>query len=207
MTYRVLTISRQFGAGGHTLGQLVAEKLNIPFYDSEIIEKAVADTGFSPEFVREAGEYASTTHSFLFNLALSHSVSAGPGEMSNYDKIYIAQARIIRDLAEKSPCVIVGRCADYILENRPELVRVFLYGDLKDRVARKEAMGLEITESDMTKHVQVTDRKRSRYYRNFTGQVWGAKENYDICLNTSVTGIDGAVAMLKTLVENRNKAE
>ena len=102
MSKRIITISREFGAGGHTIGQKVAERLGIPFYDQEIIDRAVADTGFSPDFVREAGEYASTTHSFLFNLLLSHSVTAVPGgELSNYDKIYIAQTRTIQELAEK----------------------------------------------------------------------------------------------------------
>ena len=128
MSKRIITISREFGAGGHTLGKKVAEALGIPFYDQEIIDRAVADTGFSPEFVKEAGEYASTTHSFLFNLILSHSVSTVPGgELSNYDKIYIAQARIIQELAEKSPCVIVGRCADYILRERDDCLNIFVH--------------------------------------------------------------------------------
>ena len=185
MTYRILTISRQFGAGGHTLGQLVAEKLNIPFYDSEIIEKAVADTGFSPEFVREAGEYASTTHSFLFNLALSHSVSAGPGEMSNYDKIYIAQARIIRDLAEKSPCVIVGRCADYILRERTDVFHVFVHADTDYRIKRVREEYGEIPGKTIEERLEEKDKKRALYYRHYTDRELGDLENYDLTVNTA----------------------
>ena len=159
MIYRVVTISRQFGAGGHTLGKLVAEKLGVPFYDSEIIEQAVADTGFSPEFVREAGEYASTTHSFLFNLALSHSVTAGPGEMSNYDKIYIAQAKIIRELAEKNSCVIVGRCADYILRERNDVFNVFVHADYEYRARHVlEAYG-EIPGKTIEERLTEKDKK------------------------------------------------
>ena len=101
--------------------------------------------------------------------------------------------------------MIVGRCADYILEKNDNLLRVFLYGDLKDRVARKEAMNLDIEESDMTKHVQNTDKKRSRYYRHYTGKVWGDRDNYDLCINTSVIGINETVELLKRLVLAREE--
>ncbi len=185
MIYRVVTISRQFGAGGHTLGHLVAEKLGVPFYDSEIIEQAVADTGFSPEFVKEAGEYASTTHSFLFNLALSHSVTAGPGEMSNYDKIYIAQAKIIRELAEKNSCVIVGRCADYILRERDDVFNVFVHADYEYRAKHiLEAYG-EIPGKSIEERLTEKDKKRSLYYRHYTDREWGDLENYDLTVNTA----------------------
>lgn len=205
----IITVGRQYGSGGRYVAKLVAEKLGIPYYDKELLVEASKDSGICQEVLEDYDE--KHTRSLLFSL-ISGVQPRGEAASMYMDmplnhKIFLAQFDTIRRIADEGPCVIVGRCADYILENRPELVRVFLYGDLKDRVARKEAMGLEITESDMTKHVQVTDRKRSRYYRNFTGQVWGAKENYDICLNTSVTGIDGAVAMLKTLVEKRNQAE
>ncbi|MBQ6076454.1 MAG: cytidylate kinase-like family protein [Lachnospiraceae bacterium] len=199
----IITIGREFGSGGHEIGMKLAEELGIPFYDKLLVSMVSEEGEFAQKYLEEMDEKVDIHIAPFLATRSNYSLY----QMPVSDKVYFRQAQIIRELADKGSCVIVGRCADYILENRPELVRVFLYGDLKDRVARKEAMGLEITESDMTKHVQVTDRKRSRYYRNFTGQVWGAKENYDICLNTSVTGIDGAVAMLKTLVENRNKAE
>ena len=185
MTKRIITISRQFGAGGHSLGKMLAEKLEIPFYDSEIIEHAVADTGFSPEFVREAGEYASTTHSFLFNLALSHSVSAGPGEMSNYDKIYIAQAKIIRDMAEKSPCVIVGRCADYILRERTDVFNVFIHADDAFRSRRVLETYGEISGKSIEERLEEKDKKRSLYYRHYTDREWGDLSNYDLTVNTA----------------------
>ncbi len=121
------------------------------------------------------------------------------------DKIFFRQAEIIRKLADEGACVIVGRCADYILEKHPDLLRVFLFGELKDRVARKEAMNLEIEESDMTKHVQNTDKKRSRYYRHYTGKVWGDRDNYDLCINTSVIGINETVELLKRLVLAREE--
>ena len=192
MTKRVVTISRQFGAGGHSLGKLVADKLGILFYDSEIIEHAVADTGFSPEFVREAGEYASTTHSFLFNLALSHSVSAGPGEMSNYDKIYIAQARIIRELADKSPCVIVGRCADYILREREDVFNVFVRADQAYRCARVLETYGDMPGKSVEERLEEKDKKRSLYYRHYTDREWGDLENYDLTVNTAKVPLEMA---------------
>ena len=185
MIYRVVTISRQFGAGGHSLGKLVADQLGVPFYDSEIIEQAVADTGFSPEFVREAGEYASTTHSFLFNLALSHSVAAGPGEMSNYDKIYIAQARIIRELAEKNSCVIVGRCADYILRERNDVFNVFVHADDEYRARRVLETYGEMAGKSIEERLDEKDKKRALYYRHYTDREWGDLKNYDLTVNTA----------------------
>ena len=116
------------------------------------------------------------------------------------DKIFFRQAEIIRSLAEQGACVFVGRCADYILENHPDILKVFLYGNLEDRIARKQAMNLEISEADMARHVQATDRKRARYYRHYTGKLWGDRKNYDICLNTSLVGIEGTVALLKEAV-------
>lgn len=192
MTKRIITISRQFGAGGRTLGKLLSDKLQVPFYDSEIIEHAVAETGFSPEFVREAGEYASTTHSFLFNLALSHSVSAGPGEMSNYDKIYVAQARIIRDLAEKSPCVIVGRCADYILRERDDVFSVFIHADDAFRAKHVLEIYGEVEGKTIEERLEEKDKKRSLYYRHYTDREWGDLQNYDLTFNTAKIPVEMA---------------
>nr|MBQ6241834.1 cytidylate kinase-like family protein [Lachnospiraceae bacterium] len=199
----IITIGREVGSGGHEIGLKLAEELGIPFYDKLLISMVAEEGEFAQKYLEEMDEKVDIHIAPFLATRSNYSLY----QMPVSDKVYFRQAEIIRELADKGSCVIVGRCADYILEGRPDLVRVFLYADLKDRVARKEAMGLEIIESDMTKHVQVTDRKRSRYYRNYTGQIWGAKENYDVCLNTSVTGIDGAVAMLKTLVEKRNQAE
>ena len=194
MSKRIITISREFGAGGHTLGKKVAEALGIPFYDQEIIDRAVADTGFSPEFVKEAGEYASTTHSFLFNLILSHSVSTVPGgELSNYDKIYIAQARIIQELAEKSPCVIVGRCADYILRERDDCLNIFVHATDEYRKQRILEQYGEIEGKSISERLEEKDKKRILYYRHYTDRDWGDVKNYHLTLNTAVIPVDKAV--------------
>ena len=194
MSKRIITISREFGAGGHTLGKKVAEALGIPFYDQEIIDRAVADTGFSPEFVKEAGEYASTTHSFLFNLILSHSVSTVPGgELSNYDKIYIAQARIIQELAEKSPCVIVGRCADYILRERDDCLNIFVHATDEYRKQRILEQYGEIEGKSISERLEEKDKKRILYYRHYTDRDWGDVKNYHLTVNTAVIPVDKAV--------------
>ena len=194
MSKRIITISREFGAGGHTLGKKVAEALGIPFYDQEIIDRAVADTGFSPEFVKEAGEYASTTHRFLFNLILSHSVSTVPGgELSNYDKIYIAQARIIQELAEKSPCVIVGRCADYILRERDDCLNIFVHATDEYRKQRILEQYGEIEGKSISERLEEKDKKRILYYRHYTDRDWGDVKNYHLTVNTAVIPVDKAV--------------
>ena len=112
----IITISREFGSGGHTIGEMVSKDLDIPFYDQKLIEKAMADTGFSEKFILEAGEYAVSSNSPLFRIATTTSATR-QSFLSNYDKVYLSQNRIIKELAAKSPCVIVGRCADYILRD------------------------------------------------------------------------------------------
>lgn len=197
MSKRIITISREFGAGGHTLGKLVAERLGIPFYDQEIIDRAVADTGFSPDFVKEAGEYASSTHSFLFNLILSHSVSvAAGGELSNYDRIYIAQARTIQELADKAPCVIVGRCADYILRDRDDCLNVFVHATPEYRAQRILEEYGEIEGKSITERLEEKDKKRMLYYKHYTDRDWGDVKNYHLTINTAVIPVDMAAGWI-----------
>ncbi len=201
MSKRIITISREFGAGGHTLGKMVAERLNIPFYDHEIIDRAVADTGFSPDFVREAGEYASTTHSFLFNLLLSHSVTTAPGgELSNYDKIYIAQARTIQDLAEKSPCVIVGRCADYILREREDCLNVFVHATKEYRARRVLEEYGEKEGQTVAERLEEKDKKRMLYYKHYTDRDWADINNYHLTINTAVIPLELAASWIADAV-------
>ena len=201
MRKRIITISREFGAGGHTIGQKAAERLGIPFYDHEIIDRAVADTGFSPEFVREAGEYASTTHSFLFNLILSNSVNTVTGgELSNYDKIYIAQARTIQELAEKSPCVIVGRCADYILREREDCLNVFIHASDEYRMQRILEHYGEIEGKTIAERLEEKDKKRMLYYKHYTDRDWGDVKNYHLAIDTAVIPEQLAVDLIVNAV-------
>ena len=180
MTNKVITISRQFGSGGRSIGKAVAEKLGIPYYDKELVDKVAKESGFSHEFIEEIGEYASVTSSFLFNIA----VSSHP--MGLID---------IRDLASKGPCVIVGRCADFILKDQPDCLHIFVHSDMQHRAARvRERYGE--TSKPMEKRLQEKDSKRKVYYKHYTNRNWGEAENYDICLDSGKLGVDKCVEIV-----------
>ena len=136
MTNKVITISRQFGSGGRTIGKKVAEKLGIPYYDKELVDQVAKESGFSHEFIEEIGEYATVTSSFLFNIAVSSHPMGLIDTMSVSDKLYVCQTNVIRDLADKGPCVIVGRCADFILKDRDDVLNVFIHGNMPEKMQR-----------------------------------------------------------------------
>ena len=192
MKKTIITISREFGSGGHTLGELVAKKLNIPFYDQELIDRAVEKTGFSHEFVQEAGEYASSTSKLLFNMTLASSAHATVALPSNYDKIYSAQNSIIQSLAEEGPCVIVGRCADYILRDRKDCLNIFVYACKDCRKKRVLERYGENPKKSLDKRLAEKDKKRQLYYKHYTGMDWGDARNYHFTVNTSVVDMETA---------------
>ena len=192
----IITIGRQCGSGGHTIGKTVAERLGIPFYDKEIIKTVAERSGLTEHTVEKEGEYSTT--SLLFNVAtrgISGFDVASKDNMLVRDIVNAYQTEYIMELAEKGPCVIVGRSADYILENRANCLHIFIHGDLSDRAKRVvEEHGIDPLEAE--KHVLERDKKRAKYYRHITDQVWGQAENYDLCLNSSKFGIDGCVDLI-----------
>lgn len=198
MKKRIITISREFGSGGRTVGALVAKMLGIKFYDQELIEKAVEKTGFSHEFVQEAGEYASSTSKLLFNMTLSSAYSS-VGLPSNYDKIYVAQNNIIRELAENEPCVIVGRCADYILRERGDCLNVFVHADLEFRKKHVLENYGDDPKRPIEKRLAEKDKKRQLYYKHYTGKTWGDSRNYHLSLNTATVGVERAAEWIAEL--------
>ena len=200
MKKRIITISREFGSGGRSIGKLVAEKLGIAFYDQELIEKAVEETGFSHEFIQEAGEYASSTSKLLFNMTLA-SPHSSLGVSSNYDKIYVAQNNIIRKLAEERPCVIVGRCADYILRDRKDCLNVFIHANQEFRKKHVLENYGEQAEKTIEKRLDEKDKKRQLYYKHYTGKTWGDLKNYHLTVDVSVVGIERASAWIAELFE------
>lgn len=192
----IITIGRQCGSGGHTIGKLVAERLGIPFYDKEIIKTVAERTGLSEETVEQKGEYS--TSSFLYNVA-TRGISAY--NMSSRDTMPLAeqinayQTEYIKEIAEKGACVIVGRSADYILADRDDTLNVFIYGKLEDRMARIVSEH-GVAEKEAKSHVLERDKKRAKYYKHITDQVWGFAENYDLCLNSSELGIEKCVEII-----------
>ena len=197
MKNRVITISREFGSGGRTIGKKVAEKLGIPCYDAEIIQEMAKETGFAPDYVKEAGEYA--PGSFL-SAAFSNRMF-GP---TNEDILWEHQYKVITELAEKGPCVIVGRCADYILAGRPDVVRVFVHAD-KD-FCLEQAMKVDsLPEQEVEKKIAEIDDYRARYYKHHTGHDWYDARNYDLSLNSGVLGFDGTVEEIIKYMEVREQ--
>ena len=200
MTNKVITISRQFGTGGRTIGKAVAKRLGIPYYDKELVDAVAKESGFSHEFIEEIGEYASVTSSFLFNIAVSAHPMGLVDSMSVSDKLYVCQTNVIKDLAEKGPCVIVGRCSDYILKERPNTLHIFIHADMEHRKERiLEKYGE--TNQPAEKRLKDKDQKRKVYYKHYTNQNWGEADNYDICLDAGALGIDKCIDIICDVAE------
>ncbi|MBR6784863.1 MAG: cytidylate kinase-like family protein [Clostridia bacterium] len=190
---KIITISREFGSGGRTIGKHLAEALGVPCYDSEIIEKVAVESGFAEEYIKDKGEY--THPSLLMGLLSSRTIYNGP---TNEDKIWLIQCKVIKELAEKGPCVIVGRCADYILRGRDDVMKVFIFADPEARAKRiVEVYGEK--EDAPAKRLREKDKRRAAYYQHYTDMNWGASRNYDVCLNSSFIGVDKCVDILKEI--------
>lgn len=183
MPYNIITISREFGSGGRTIGKALAEKLGVPCYDSEIIDKVAEKSGFTKEYIADKGEYIKTTHlAGLFHSNYYY-------QSSNEDIIRDIQTKIILECAEQGPCVIVGRCADYILRERSDVLKVFICSDKESRAKRIVEVYGE-NEDSPEKRLKDKDKKREAYYKFYTDMEWGNARNYDISLNSAVLGID-----------------
>lgn len=189
MTQKIITISRAFGSGGRTIGKQVAERLGIPFYDKELVDAVAKESGFHADFIEEAGEYAPVTSSFLFNIAVSPHPMSTMNTMSMADQLFVCQTNVIRNLAEKGPCVIVGRCADYILKDREDCLHVFIHADMKFRAERIVRLYGE-TKQTPEKRLTDKDNKRRVYYKHYTNRNWGEAQNYHISLNSGLIGIE-----------------
>ena len=187
MSKQIITVSREFGSGGRTVGKRVAELLGVPYYDKELVKQVAVATGFDEKFVEQQGEDASPWKN-LFSYAFAGMGSRHPmNGLSADDFLWVIQCKVILDLADKGPCVIVGRCADHILrEQKP--VRIFAYADMESRIKRcmeRRPEGENLTEAQMRKRITEIDRNRAKYYAFFSEQKWGARENYDLLVNTS----------------------
>ena len=190
---RIITISREFGSGGRSIGKLVAEKLGYRFFDSELVNKVAQRSGFSPEFIEESGEYASARSSLLFALATASQYSADG--LSMHDRLYIEQTKIIEEIAAEGDCVIVGRCADFILRDRKDCLNVYIHADMESRAKRIVERYGECDKSP-EKRLTEKDQKRKVYYKNYTGRNWGQAQNYDICLNSGALGIETCAELI-----------
>lgn len=185
----IITISREFGSGGREVGLKLADALQIPFYDKEIISLAAEQGTLSPAILEEYEETVS--HPAFF--------SPRPGLFTIYqqsltDKIYLEQRRVIQTLAEQGSCVIVGRCADAILKGKS--VNVFIHADLSARVQRKLSLNIGVPPEQMERHIKSVDKKRKDYCRHYTDQAWGAAQNYHLCVNTTMLSTEAAAEVI-----------
>ncbi|WMJ84794.1 AAA family ATPase [Oscillospiraceae bacterium LTW-04] len=199
--YPVFAISRQYGSGGRDIGLTLSKKLGIPYYDNELITLAAQESGFAPELFKNADHNASS--SLLFSLSMYGS-STGTFNMPLGDQVFLIQSDIIKKVANEGPCVIIGRCADYILRDFPNCVSVFLHAPLDQRLERAvESYGVDpLRAKDI---VTKTDKKRSVYYSHFTGEKWGASENYHITIDTARMGISGTTDALALIADQLSK--
>ena len=198
MKKNIITISRQFGSGGRTVGRQVAEKLGIPFYDKELVEQISLESGFAPKFVEEHGEHApgKTMLSYAFAPQGMPGVMNG---MSTADFLWHIQCSTILQLAEAGPCVIVGRNADYILKDREDAFHAYIHADdafRADRIVRLYGESEKSPESRLAEK----DKRRKLNYQHYTGRTWGDAANYDICINTSKVDIEKAAQIIVDLV-------
>ena len=191
MKNRIITISREFGSGGRTIGKKVAEKLGIPCYDAELIQKIAEQSGFSESYIKDAGEYS--PGGFLSSALTNR--SAGP---TNEDYLWNIQYRIITELAEKGPCVIVGRCADYILQDKADCLKVFIHADMKYRAERIVKEYGEREESP-EQRLKDKDKRRAAYHRFYTNMKWGHAQNYHLCLDSGELSVEKCVEILEKL--------
>jgi cytidylate kinase len=188
MEKKIITISREFGSGGRTIGRMVAQRLGIPFYDKELVDQIALESGFAPNFVEEHGEHSPSGSLFSYAFA-PQGIPGVMNGLSTADFLWNIQCSVIQQLAEKGPCVIVGRNADYILKDRPECLHVYTFADTPFRAERIVRLYGDSEKSPEARLAE-KDKRRRVNYQHYTGRTWGVSQNYDICLDSSTIGVE-----------------
>ena len=198
----VITIGRQFGSGGHEIGAKVADFFGIPFLDKELVTKAAKESGFCEEIILNHDERP--TNSFLYNLVMdTYSFGYNAAhfvDMPISHKVFLAQFDAIKKLADEGPCVIVGRCADYALSERTNVLNVFIYGQEEDKV-KFVMRHFELDEQKAKEMCTKKDKQRQSYYNYYASKKWGRADSYDLCINSSIFGIEGSVKLIIKAIE------
>jgi cytidylate kinase len=199
----VITIGRQFGSGGREIGEKLSKAYGISYYDRELLTRAAKESGFCEEILQNHDERP--TNSFLYNLVID-TYSFGYNSSAFVDmpisqKVFLAQFDTIKKVAEEGPCVIVGRCADYALDGRDNVINLFIYAD--DDFKIKRVMDIyDLDENKARDMINKKDKQRQSYYNYYTNRKWGKADTYDLCINSSVLGVDGSVKLIKQFVED-----
>jgi len=202
----IITIGRQFGSGGREIGEKVAEHFNIKCYDKELLSRAAKESGFCEEMIQNHDE--KPTNSFLYNLVMD-TYSFGYNASSFVDmpishKVFLAQFDTIKKIADEGPCVMVGRCADYALSDYKNCLNLFISGDTKTKIDR--VMGkYNLTEQKAKEMINKKDKQRSSYYNYYSSKKWSQADSYDLCINSSVLGIEGTVNLVIQYIEDFEK--
>lgn len=198
----IITISREFGSGGREIGQKLANELGIPFYDKELLVRASKDSGICEDLFYRNDE--SHSNSLLYSLVMGTFPTNGQGkiraDMPLNHKLFLAQFDAIKKIAEEGSCVIVGRCADYVLREEKNVLNFFINADLaskKKRILER----YDIEKDKAMDFIKKTDKNRANYYNYYSDMKWGEAKNYDLCINSSTLGIDGTVKILKAFIE------
>ena len=202
----VITIGRQYGSAGREIGKMVAEYFDIKFYDRDLLTRAAKESGFCEEMIQNHDERP--TNSFLYNLVMD-TYSFGYNNSSFVDmpishKVFLAQFDTIKKIAEEGPCVIVGRCADYALAERTNVVDIFIYGNEECKIKRIMEK-YELTENKARDMIIKKDKQRQSYYYYYSSKKWGRADSYDLCINSSVLGVEGTVKLITQYVEDFEK--
>ena len=201
MKKTIITISREFGSGGREIGKKLAEQLNVPFYDKELIEIAAKESGLDKELFEE--EDSRTSKGFRLLGALGYSLG-GPlstiTELSLNDRLFLVQSQVIEQVAKEGACVIVGRCADYVLKDYDTVLNVFIHGNMKEKKERA-IHSYEVDERDIENSIHKIDKRRANYYEYYTDRKWGDPQNHCMCLNTSALDMERCIRYILDLFE------
>lgn len=200
-TKTIITIGREFGSAGREIGRVVAKDLGIKLYDSEMLDRAAKESGICQELFETHDE--KPTNSFLYSLVMdTYSLGYTAGSYSDMPinhKVFLAQFDAIKKIAEEGPCILVGRCADYALEDYDNVLRIFVRADLDARI-RRIARIYDLTDAKAKEMILKRDKSRSSYYNYYSNKKWGAADSYDACINSSMLGIEGTAKFIEQLV-------
>lgn len=198
MHKRIVTISREFGSGGRSIGKLVARQLGVDYYDKDLVKQIAAETGFDEAYIEQEGEYAPNKNWFACAF-FARGIHDAMNGMSTEDFLWAAQYRVIQQVAEKGPCVIVGRCADYILRDRPDCFHVFIHAGIQARAERIVRLYGE-SEKSPEKRLEEKDKKRRAYYKHYTEREWGMSKNVHLSLDSGVIGVERCAELIASLI-------
>ena len=197
----IITIGRQFGSGGREIGKKLSEAFEIPYYDKELLTEASKESGICEEVFEKADELASNSLSYAMSMGFSYMGNFAPySDVLSNDGLFKIQSDAIRKIAAKGSCVLVGRCADYILRDDPAMISVFIHNSKEVRIKRIVA-ALPVTSDQAEELMEKRDKSRASYYNYYTNKTWGASKSYDLSIDASVLGIDETVAFIKMLIE------